>query len=209
MPNTNPSLEMLRKLGLNLPMSNGPVDPQVQQQNDINVRAQQVKDPIWKQYARSGVDALANIPKGLLGIDPSPDESRSGYGANAITQIGQALDPFMKAAIPLAATKSLLRPALSFEEQLMQMEKGLPSFKNIGESALNASGESAASMEAMNRMKSMKLRGQQHAVFDRAGNKRLLLGPEAVDYKTRPGETYGIDSPTGFQTLENRGGRIK
>jgi hypothetical protein len=63
-----------------------------------------------------------------------------------------------------------------------------------------------ASTEALNRMSSMKNQGKKFVVYDRAGNMRPLIGPEAVDYKPRPGETYGIQTPNGFQVLENRGG---
>lgn len=71
----------------------------------------------------------------------------------------------------------------------------------------NASGESMASQEAINRQNSMKSQGQQFVVFDRAGNMRPLIGPEAVDYQPRPGETYGVMGPDGFQTLTDNGGR--
>lgn len=73
--------------------------------------------------------------------------------------------------------------------------------------ANNASGESAASQEAMNRQQSMQTQGQQFAVIDRAGNMRPLIGPEAVDYNPQPGETYGIMRPEGFQVLTDNGGR--
>lgn len=73
--------------------------------------------------------------------------------------------------------------------------------------ATNASGESAASQEAINRQNSMKSQGQQFAVFDRAGNMRPLIGPEAVDYVPQPGETYGIMAPEGFKVLNDNGGR--
>lgn len=72
----------------------------------------------------------------------------------------------------------------------------------------NASGESMASQEAINRQASMKAQGQQYAVYDRAGNMRPLIGPEAVDYNPRPGETYGIMHPEGFQVLNDQGGRF-
>ena len=64
------------------------------------------------------------------------------------------------------------------------------------------------SMEAMNRMNSMKRLGEQHVVYDRAGNKRPLIGPEAVDYNPRPGETYGVEGPQGFRLLNDQGGKV-
>ena len=68
--------------------------------------------------------------------------------------------------------------------------------------ALNASGESMASMEAMNRMKGMANRGEQYVVR-RGGTTRNLIGPEAVDYNPRPGEEYGIlDAGKNFRLLQ-------
>lgn len=72
----------------------------------------------------------------------------------------------------------------------------------------NASGESAASLEALSRNEGMKARGESFVVYDRAGNKRPLIGPEAVDYVAKSGETYGIEGPNGFRTLDNQGGKV-
>lgn len=72
---------------------------------------------------------------------------------------------------------------------------------------LNASGESAASQEALNRQVGMQGRGEQFVVYDRAGRRKPLLGPDAVDYKPHRGETYGVESPAGFRVLDDQGGR--
>lgn len=72
----------------------------------------------------------------------------------------------------------------------------------------NGSGESAASIEALNRQSSMQSAGQKYVVYDRTGARRELIGPDAVDYAARPGETYGIESPQGFQKLDDRGGNV-
>ena len=74
------------------------------------------------------------------------------------------------------------------------------------DSSVNASGESAASLEALQRMAGMKSRGQQFVVQGPGGQIRPLIGPEAVDYTPRPGEVFGIRGPQGFQPL-SRGGR--
>lgn len=75
--------------------------------------------------------------------------------------------------------------------------------------ANNASGESAASVEAMNRDRGMRERGQQFMVFDRTGQARPLIGVDAVDYAVRPGETYGIMNRDGsFQVLDDMGGNF-
>lgn len=71
---------------------------------------------------------------------------------------------------------------------------------------INASGESAASAEAISRQAGMKAAKKQFVVYDKAGNKRPLIGPDAVDYKVRPGETFGIEGPEGFQVLDDMGG---
>lgn len=72
---------------------------------------------------------------------------------------------------------------------------------------VNASGESAASTEALSRQEGMSARGEQFVVYDRAGRARPLLGPEAVDYQVRPGETFGVQGPEGFRVLDDAGGR--
>lgn len=74
--------------------------------------------------------------------------------------------------------------------------------------AMNASGESAASAEAMSRNAGMKSRGEQFVVYDRAGNERPLIGPDAVDYHPAKGETYGVKTPDGFRTLTDNGGKV-
>jgi len=72
----------------------------------------------------------------------------------------------------------------------------------------NASGESSASMEALSRQSSMKGKGQQYYVYDRTGQGRPIIGPDAVDYTAKKGETYGILNKDGtFQKLDDNGGR--
>ncbi len=65
---------------------------------------------------------------------------------------------------------------------------------------LNASGESAASVEALNRQASMASRGEQFAVR-KGGVTRPLIGPDAVDYRPRPGETFGVLKDGQFSPL--------
>jgi len=71
----------------------------------------------------------------------------------------------------------------------------------------NASGESGASLEALSRQRGMAGRGEQHVVYDRAGVRRPLIGPEAVDYVPARGESFGIEGPSGFRMLTDKGGR--
>lgn len=72
----------------------------------------------------------------------------------------------------------------------------------------NASGESAASAEALSRQEGMKARGETFMVYDRAGRRRPILGPEAVDYQPKKGETFGIEGPDGFRVLTDNGGKV-
>ena len=72
----------------------------------------------------------------------------------------------------------------------------------------NASGESAASVEALSRQQGMRSRGETYIVYDKAGVARNLVGPEAVDYQAKPGEVYGIKTPRGFVQLDNKGGNV-
>jgi GNAT superfamily N-acetyltransferase len=72
----------------------------------------------------------------------------------------------------------------------------------------NASGDSAASLEALSRQSGMSGRGEKFVVYNRSGQRRELIGPDAVDYQAKAGETYGVEGPTGFRQLENRGGRV-
>lgn len=79
---------------------------------------------------------------------------------------------------------------------------------NPTQRTINASGESAASAEAISRQAGMKAARKSFVVYDKAGNKRPLIGPDAVDYVAKRGETYGIESPDGFQVLDNKGGKV-
>jgi hypothetical protein len=47
---------------------------------------------------------------------------------------------------------------------------------------------------------------EQRVVFDREGTRRVLTGPEAVDYRPQRGETLGIEAAGGFRVIEDRGG---
>lgn len=93
----------------------------------------------------------------------------------------------------------------------LEGQTGAPRVDTAGDgvTALNASGDSEASLEALSRQSSMQRQGQQYVVLDRSGNARPLIGPEAVDYRARAGETYAIRNADGsFQVLDDRGGRI-
>jgi hypothetical protein len=205
-PDTSPSLEILKRLGLNIP--DQPLSfAQPNPTRDREIEAQQANDPMWKQYGRQGLDAIVEGAKGLVGMESDPNASNAGYTANAATNIFGAMDPLMKAGALKAGLPLMMGGLKTIGRDI---EEEAPTImKTMNNLRTNASGESMASGEALSRMKGMKARNEQFVVYDRAGNARPLIGPEAVDYKPRPGETYGVQTPTGFRMLENRGGLVK
>jgi hypothetical protein len=78
----------------------------------------------------------------------------------------------------------------------------------------NASGDSDASLEAIRRAQSLKQKGQQFVVYNKAGEKKIIgRGVDAHDYVAqgylKPGESFGLESADGsFQLLDDRGGKI-
>jgi hypothetical protein len=108
--------------------------------------------------------------------------------------------------------KTLPREGDDVEEMIKGLGDHPDSFEVISEPTVlenNGSGESSASVEAINRQSQMKTNGQQYVVYDKAGNERPIIGPDAVDYKVQPGETYGIKNADGsFQKLDDAGGRV-
>lgn len=78
----------------------------------------------------------------------------------------------------------------------------------------NASGESAASMEAIKRAQGMKKRGEQFVVYDKTGSKKILGNSvDAHDYVAqgylKNGESFGLERKDGsFQLLDDRGGKV-
>lgn len=79
-----------------------------------------------------------------------------------------------------------------------------PTVEVVGEGGPNASGESAASAEALSRLKGMAARGEEFVV--KKGNTiRKLVGPEAVDYQPQAGETFGVRDKDGNFRLLSQG----
>lgn len=73
----------------------------------------------------------------------------------------------------------------------------------------NASGESAASAEAIRRFNGMKARGEEFGYFDRAGRWTPLPDSTAVDVKALPGMTTGVLSHAGtFVRRDDNGGKV-
>jgi hypothetical protein len=82
----------------------------------------------------------------------------------------------------------------------IDLNADLPGFSVVDDITENASGESAASAEALSRQAGMKARGEQFAV-QKGGQTRPLIGPDAVDYTPRKGETYGVIRDGRFSPL--------
>ena len=140
----------------------------------------------------------------------------------ALRQAGRSVDPNLAGGEgdPMLAGSAGYKhapggkPRKSQEERaISRIEDQIPpemreSFATSSEPGPNASGESAASSEAMSRQEGMRSRGETYIVYDRAGVAKTLTGPEAVDYQAQPGETYGIRTPRGFVQLDNKGGNV-
>lgn len=77
-----------------------------------------------------------------------------------------------------------------------------PSLEVAGGSGLNASGESAASLEALNRLASEKAAGMQRVRMGPGGKTTPLIGPDAVDIVPRAGEAIGYLKDGLFQLLQ-------
>jgi hypothetical protein len=90
------------------------------------------------------------------------------------------------------------RPDWTLSQQLQEAGRlEAEARANIGTAAQgNGSGESAASVEAINRASSEKAQGIKRVVIDtRSGAERPLIGADAVDYQPRP-----------YESVEFRGG---
>jgi len=128
----------------------------------------------------------------------------------------QQYDPAMPGGIVPEQVQSPKRPTPTrAERSVSRIEDAIPqemreSFGVADEGITpNASLDSGgASQEALSRQQGMRSRGESFIVYDKNGVGRNLVGPEAVDYTPRPGETYGIKTPRGFVQLENNGGVV-
>jgi len=66
----------------------------------------------------------------------------------------------------------------------------LPASRQPAQVTNNASGQTMASQEALNRQASEKALGERRVAVDtRSGTERPLIGPEAVDYRAQPHES--------------------
>jgi len=125
---------------------------------------------------------------------------------------GSFFDPTQTAPNAQTLPVATATPKFEAPSELDELTKSLNidpnslEIKDPNINAINGSGESSASLEAINRVNGMKSNGQQYVVYDKAGNRKPIIGVDAVDYHAQPGETYGIEGPNGFQLLEDNGG---
>lgn len=105
---------------------------------------------------------------------------------------------------PKAAKSPANKHAIDFEAA---MAGEGPALDVLGESSVNASGDSSASLEALQRMAGMKAKGQSFAVR-KGGKLRKLTGPDAVDYRVQPGEEYGVVGPQGEFAVRDAAERL-
>lgn len=172
---------------------------------------------------------LRNIEKFVGGKVESAGKKMQSYGRAATQPSSRNIPPNPTSNTPPNNPPNPTASTSSFEQQVMrpanapktgdpEIDAILESFKqadqpvNVVESApgeiVNASGESSASAEALSRNVGMRERGEKYVVYDRAGNKRDLIGPDAVDFTPSRGETYGIETNHGFIQLEDNGGKV-
>jgi len=152
----------------------------------------------------------ANVRPSPVAPTPAPRPQNTGTMWGHAAPAAQGVDDVVaRAATPAGPVPS---PASEFDAAMEQALKGDgPSIEVVEEGGgylNNASGDSAASIEALQRASGMASRGEKFGYFDRSGQFKELIGPEAVDFVPRQGQTYGKMTPNGFETLSDMGGRV-
>ena len=159
-------------------------------------------------------EAATSVPPSLAGLQQgAASPAPAGSWAGARSQMADRLaGKRPKGRTPKQSTAPEQVSRADDNPYAVDLEAALagpdPGIELLSGGRLNASGESAASLEAMQRLTGMKQRGEQFVVFDRGGRMRPITGPEAVDYVARPGETFGVMTPSGFSPRDSRGGRV-
>jgi hypothetical protein len=196
-------------------------------------RSAEVRDQVLAQLEGAGVPretaetyaALFESSIGSLaaraGLDPAALYAEYGLTverpslAEGPPPAGAVREPALTAAGAIPAPAAV-QPGLEDLAQIpgfadLAASAGTATLEAVEPGAIEIGGslESAASLEAQRRQQGMQARGEQFVVFDRTGRRRILVGPEAVDYQPRQGETYGVQGPTGFRILEDRGGKVQ
>ncbi len=153
--------------------------------------------------ADESIRALSNL------VEPyAPNVS--SYGDEAVEAAAPAMrntENEVLEGVTSAPLANLDRQHADFLSRMMNASDG-PSIQVLDDvdDMTNASGESAASLEALSRAAGMKSRGEQFAV-QKGGVTRPLIGPDAVDYTPQAGEVYGILREGGGFNPLTYGGR--
>jgi len=162
----------------------------------------------WDELARKLGDEPVAPFDDITSPNFDPQIAAGGTG-----NYGNILQP-REGSLPNEFNPAIPEPTQAFNVETGKLEpitppRAEPTIELLDEAGgvVNASGESAASAEALSRQRGMSSRGEKFVVYDRAGNKRPLIGPDAVDYTPRQGETYGVEGSEGFRALDDRGGR--
>lgn len=167
---------------------------------DDQLRKSPEAKKLYKKYKLGGAETDNADPALLSAVNILEAEGKSQEWMHDTILKSQALADYSKSSGGSDINKMV--SDLGVGDSSMQLRGDEPT-------TFNASGESAASVEAMNRDASMKKAGRQFVVYDAAGNEKPLIGPDAVDYKAGKGETYGIKHADGtFTKLDDNGGKI-
>lgn len=120
--------------------------------------------------------------KEMDALDPHMDEVRAA-APSASLSFGtfMAEEGEAQAAREVAAKYGVALPEQSLAQSPI-------SFFGLGGIENNASGESAASLEAQGRVESERRQGRTRVVVDKTGNVRPLIGVDAVDQRAYPGQ---------------------
>jgi len=164
-----------------------PLDPAVQKiLDDIDAESRVFDDPEDVVPTPDPVDALLTpeptvFPRDILGdAAPRPDPR-------------------------LRPVNDTVTPPVAVDPEGQRLLDEINALLSPDPIANNASGESAASMEALNRASSMQAQGQRFAVRRNGGEPTPLLGPDAVDYVAGRGEEFGVLHDDGTFDVRDRG----
>lgn len=148
----------------------------------------------------------AEMAGGALGL---------GLGARGLRNTARSIAPDVDAA---PATRQLdVRPAESTSEvddmirQLgVQSDESMEIVDPFSGRVNNASGTAGGgSAEEILRQQGMQNRGDRFVVYDRTGQRRVIAGVDAQDYRVRQGETFGIEHSDGsFTKYDDLGGKV-
>lgn len=139
-------------------------------------------------------DALGNVaktPKELAILnDPGTQAAIAAYQAKK-NQPGYGVMKGQRGAADFGAHEDMVKflRELGFdkpEDLAKRMAAGVDQTKQVVEN--NASGESAASLEAQSRVAVEKAKGQTRLLVERDGTVRPLVGVDAVDQVAKPGQ---------------------